>query len=790
MRLLPDDPPPAAGPDDRGPASAEPDDGASTHRRRLLGVWLAAGSAPATMIAASWWVIVRPGGTAPGGDMAGHAAAAAWLRTLPWWDWRGWSEWFYGGQAIGVNYPPLGHAWMRFTHPVHGQMAAVALGLLVLLPWGALRLARAVGYSERGQRAAVAAALVLTAAAAQMHWVLSGFHLAQTHFGSWPAMIAAVLGLFAAAWAARCRAPLACGAVVGIAVLFNPTVVPGIAAVCALLLATSGASSRQALRWVLTASFATLAVAAWWLVPFLAGAARLVPYRVPLAVAWRSGGMWQLLMLTGLGMSACWAASRVEGARRLAVAAGAALAATAVAAMLGYLRPERWIAPAVVVAALSAAGLFAASGGGTSRRPPRPSMTVLGAVSLLILAIVTGRAELLALVALLLMWPSRRTWVWGGVLAWFAVLMWVPLWAMVWGPLDSPDAFAGVSKSEPGTVARAVREVSGPAARGLLYVDGRYNTASGAVAQCQWVRPWRSTEATGGRIRTTDGLYRETSASAEFIDAATSLHKGTFRGPQPTRPHWEQAWPAGGEQSLDSAATAEALGARWYGECDSGGDFTIFEGPGTMAEGVTVLAYDDEDSWHRAAVEWWVAVAAGKHPLGSGGTANLPVLWHDVAVGSVGRSDQPAQGVVLETSQDRLTVTAESAGWAWLRVPWDPDWRAVDGSGAVLKGGPGHLVVWIREGVTELRWDVTGTVDATAAAVTGASLLLTAAMANINRRRGWNIDPDRPRPAVESLNRCADATDKWLRCAGRTLSRLVRGVRPEHKGAAERRPEP
>ena len=49
--------------------------------------------------------------------MIGHAAAAEWLKTLPWWDWRGWSDWFYGGQAIGVNYPPLGHAWMRFTHP-------------------------------------------------------------------------------------------------------------------------------------------------------------------------------------------------------------------------------------------------------------------------------------------------------------------------------------------------------------------------------------------------------------------------------------------------------------------------------------------------------------------------------------------------------------------------------------------------------------------------------------------------------------------------------------------------
>jgi len=98
------------------------------------------------MVAVSWYAAARNGG-APGGDMVGHAAAAEWLRTLPWWDWRGWSDWFFGGQAIGVNYPPLGHAWMRFTAPVHGRMSAVAVGLLVLVPWGALRLSRAVAPS-------------------------------------------------------------------------------------------------------------------------------------------------------------------------------------------------------------------------------------------------------------------------------------------------------------------------------------------------------------------------------------------------------------------------------------------------------------------------------------------------------------------------------------------------------------------------------------------------------------------------------------------------------------------
>ncbi len=159
--------------------------------------------------------------------MVGHAAAAEWLRTLPWRDWRGWSDWFYGGQAIGVNYPPLGHAWMRFTDPVHGQMAAVAVGLLVVLPWGALRLARAVGYSPRAQRASVAAVLVLAALSAYMHLALSGFHQVATFYGSWPAMVAVVAGLHAAAEAARCRRPVAAGVITGVAGLFNATVVPG-----------------------------------------------------------------------------------------------------------------------------------------------------------------------------------------------------------------------------------------------------------------------------------------------------------------------------------------------------------------------------------------------------------------------------------------------------------------------------------------------------------------------------------------------------------------------------------
>ena len=171
----------------------EPDDPPTSQRLQLFWVWLAVGSAVAAMTAVGWYLAVKLEGVAPGGDLVGHAAAAEWLNTLPWWDWRGWSDWFYGGQAIGVSYPPLGHAWMRFTHPVYGQLFAVTVGLVLLLPWGALRLERAVDLNPRAQRAAVASVLVLTAASGNMHWVLSGFHYRNTLFGSWPAMLARLL---------------------------------------------------------------------------------------------------------------------------------------------------------------------------------------------------------------------------------------------------------------------------------------------------------------------------------------------------------------------------------------------------------------------------------------------------------------------------------------------------------------------------------------------------------------------------------------------------------------------
>ena len=221
---------------------------------------------------------------------------------------------------------------------------------------------------------------------------------------------------------------------------------------------------------------------------------------------------------------------------------------------------------------------------------------------------------------------------------------------------------------------------------------------------------------------------------------------------------------------MDSTAAADAIGARWYVECNADDTFTVYEGPDIRAEGAKIVAYPDEDSWHKAAVEWWVAVASESAPLRVGGVPEIPVLWPGAAdEGTAAQLDRAAQGVTMRTEQDRVFVTAQSPGWVWLRVPWDPWWFAPDG--VPLKGGPGHLVVWADTGTTELRWDVPDNVDLLAVSLTALALLLLIPLTSINRRKGWELDPDRPRPAAAALTRLADTTDRALFTAARTLTR-------------------
>ena len=315
----------------------------------------------------------------------------------------------------------------------------------------------------------------------------------------------------------------------------------------------------------------------------------------------------------------------------------------------------------------------------------------------------------------------------------------------------------------------AIAELSGQDAGGTVYLAG-----------CDWPNGWRTAAESGGRVRPTAGLYGETSPASEFIGASAALQGGLFGPSGVRRPHWYGAWEAAGRPTLNGSAAALAVGSRWHGWCDDEDDFTMSEVPAVAADGVRIVPFPDEDSWHRAAAEWWIALAASDFRDAPAELAQVPVLWPGAErEGEAARVDQVARGVSLRSAQDRLFVTAESAGWAWLRVPWDPWWFADDG--VPLKGGPGHLVVWVGPGVTEMRWDVPAWVDAMAAAVTGLSLLLIGGLVRINRREGWGIDSDRPRRAADALTGLADATDRVLVATGQSVRSASHGVLPRRR---------
>ena len=731
-------------------------------------MWLAAGSALATTVAVNWYVGVRHGSWAPHGDMLNHGAVSSWLRTLPWWDWRGWSDWFAGGQAIGVHYPPLGHAWTRFTHLFHGQMAAAALGLLVLLPWGARRVARACGCTPNEQSGAVAAVLVLAAASAGMY-VLLGFQ-SLLYFGSWPRMLATVTGLFCAAWSAECRWPLACGALAGIAVLLNASVVPGIAVACAALLMSSGASFSQGIRWAATAGSAALTVCAWWLVPFMHGWSRLVHWDLPLAVSWRGlGGLWPIAILGATGLTAAWAA-RVgsRGSRRLACAAALGLLATILGDLFDYLRPERWLAHSVLLAAVAAGALAGRRADESETAPVRPVWILLGLAFLLVFGVITQRLEVFPLALWLAASSPRRAWVWGGALTWAVVLLTVPVFALLSNaapPDDSPPAPADAAAAssldgEGGLIFTRLK----PTEDGCSWIDGRSD-------------PWRTAAQSGGRVRPLWTGFKETSAAAEFLAPEHSLLLGHFGPRSPERPHWLDAWQSAGQPRLDTPEAARALGARWYATCDDYGNVTLTRLPSVSAYGVTTTPLPDEQSWHEAATAWWVALASGS----AGSDAGVPLLA-PAGAGGAYPSTQAASGVALEAGRDSLTVRADSAGWAWLRVPWDPYWQSASGT-PVLKGGPGHLVVWVQRGTTELSWAVPTAVDVAAAAATAAGLLAAAGLTPVNRRRGFELDPRRRRPVQQALGVFTDTVDEWWQAASGRAKRSTakRGLKP-HDG--------
>lgn len=755
--------------------SSEPEDSVSDLRTRspkrlIAAAWLTTGSATAAFLTAFCYGQIRASRLPPAGDMSDHAAVAQWMRSLPWWDWRGWSDWFHGGKAIGVTYPPLSHLFLRFTHPSYGQILAVGIGLLVLLPWGALRIARATRYSPQAQATAVAIALMIPSASWSMYWLFSGF---SRDFRSWPNMIAVCLGMFVAAWAAKCERPLTSGLVLGAAVLFNLTPIPGVIVVSGVLLATSGVSFGQGLRWMVTVGMTTIAVTAWWLVPFVHGLDRMTNWNFDLALALWQGENWGAVFLGSLGLLAALGARYgPPGARRLAAASGIGLLAVLAADFLEIPHsPARWLTLPIICAGLASAGLV------TRTRDARTTGPVGLASVLAVIVAATGYVTLtdevwvLPLAAVLLIMP-RSTWSWCAALAWAITLHQVPLWDLVAEPRAPADS-----------AAEAVLESGGDDVNGLVYLNRVYENENGLYAlDCGYSGyPWKATISRNGLLRPLHanyGAYVESSPTYEFLNGELLIASEADGRSSEFRPQWVAAWQDAGRPRLYDRMAGVALGAKWYVECDASGRIVLVEEvPGEQATGTAIETFQDEESWHAAAVRWWIQLSVGESheqvPVPAVRTGDLDHAAHPM--------HQAAQDVMLESRPDTLTISANVAGWAWLRVPWDVYWQS-DADIPILKGGPGHLIVWLPAGVTTMRWRVPAGVDAAAAVVSGASLLAVVGMSVVNRRLGFQGERNRNRPVAAAVETFAETVDEWILGARGLLCRALNRARRALRG--------
>ena len=798
--------------------------------RRRIGLRVGsslAGSAVVVMAAMSWFRSVR---SDLSGDLAGHAAAGVWLRGLAWWDWRGWSDWFYGGQALGVNYPPLSWAWLRFTDPVHGQFAAVAVGLLVLLPWAVRSVARALRVETSPATWAVLYTIV--AFAGNTHWLLPGFHSVTTGFGSWQAMIAVLLSVVCVARAFDLLKPVSTGVVTGVSVLVNSTVAPGIIVLVVVVLVGVVHMDRrqvgEAVRWAATVATVAVSLCGWWLVPFIDGWARLVEWRVPLRVAFHAAS-GQVLLVVGLVVLslACVACVGRRG-RLLGAAVVTVVVAAAIADAAGYLRTERWVTPAaatiIVLCAVAAPtlgrklatlapkngidgaqghsgpgsepvstqtarpgssygssmgaspggaprdeapiGFDGAAGGSAVSPEPRDDAASLSGSGAegpegpakpgddrtrvssggggrwvwldgsrrpfygrCFVAAAGAAAALTGVwaavpVAVWVLWARRWSVVRYAAPAWCALLIAIPAASLFDVPPrgDTRSASAAMALTD-----SADENNTG----GFVYLQQSFTHARGGLGNCGWDDPWAALARTDTALRPLTGLYRETSPTAEFLDPETS-QRGFALALGPPMDQWTQAWDATPPGApIDGQQAATALGASWYVFCDSTDTITTRQLAPRRISGVGLAAQPGDDAWHRDATVWWAALLTNQTTLTEA----------EAAVPAVGAADweayppsQAATGVSLLEAGESFAATAEAAGWAWIRVPWDPYWHSHDGT-PVLKGGPGHIVAWIDEGQNDYGWWVPRHVDIAAIATTATAAALALVLLITTRRR-------------------------------------------------------
>ena len=724
-----------------------------------LTIWLAAGIGAGIMVGlALLWTARSP--EIMQGDIAAHASYAEWMKTLPWWDWRGWSDWFYGGHPIGVNYPPLIHLIARFTHPVWSQLILISLAMLCLLPWSLLRLARSVGLDRGAQLAAMALMLVVAPASLFLGEIIHGLHLSASYFGLGPSMMCICLGMFAASDAAACRRPLLAGLLLGLGALFNVSPTPGVLVLVISMLASSGATWKQAVRWLSATASTSIAVSAWWMVPFLAGSQRIQNWTVTLPEHFSYLYPIPIVLLIMLIIVTVDTAHRgPPGVRRLAKAAGLCSLTVIAIDLLGFQYSERSLMPAFL-ALLTAAGWPLAAFCSNRRRQVRPSTTLLVSAVAVSAAVISHRIEFIpAVVWILKGAPKTLRWL-SALVGVTALLLSVPVLSALRHDVDVSDSLETQAVS-----------LTGNESGFLMFNMVDYPRSGGCPVFFLSV----PTIYTDGRVRHLIGGQQETSSSAEFI-----RHYDpdiTSQGTGSRRPHWAAALNAKGDHRIDPIRTASLLGARWLAQCDP--DVSLVDLPARRASGERVRLLGSDNGWHRAAVRWWIDVTAQGAAIDVGA---VPVLAKS-AVPPAYPADQVAQGVTLQEEQDRLIVTAASPGWAWLRVPWDPWWTASTGT-PVLKGGPGHLIVWADQDSTELVWDVPVEVDAAAAGLTVAAAAMSAALAALNRRRRFPITANRPTPAAEAMGAFYDTVDDWAATASSRLKRLFGAVDDSTDGSS------
>jgi len=342
------------------------------------------------------------------------------------------------------------------------------------------------------------------------------------------------------------------------------------------------------------------------------------------------------------------------------------------------------------------------------------SLTVLVAAAVGAVVWFTGLYALAPAVAWLL-WRRRLSLVRYAAPAWCALLLVLPAQRFA----DAASAAPPPQHSDPMEVA------AGSGGGGFVYAQTYYSYPYGGLGPCPWGDPW----ADAGDLRPLTGLYRETSASAEFIDAEEALRLGRPADFAPPMDDWAHAWDDAPIVEPDSRAAAEALGARWLVTCDPEG-LSAAELHGRRAGAAGVAVSLDEHAWHEQATRWWAGLLAGRSTLSEA----------EQAVPSTGEADweayppeSAATGVELLEAGESFAVTAATAGWVWVRIPWDPYWHAHNAT-PVLKGGPGHLIVWAEPGQNSYGWWIPRGVDTAGIIVTAAAAAGTLILVVSGRR--------------------------------------------------------